>query len=65
MLEKKKVYQQKRLKLKYLKPKYFNCEVMANCKNCIKGYKYNIYKVLKNHNFFNCSKIEKYNLYID
>lgn len=62
---KKKLWLQKRLKLKCPKPKYFNYKMIVNCKNCIKGYKYNISKALKNYSFFNYLKIQKCNLYIN
>lgn len=37
---------------------------MANCKNCIKGYRYDIYKALKNYSLSNYLKIQKCNLYV-
>lgn len=46
----KKTLVAKKLELDYSKPKYFNCEMIANYKTDIKVYKYNIYKTLKNHN---------------
>lgn len=36
---------------------------MASSKICIKNYKYNIYKALKNHSFTNYLKARKYNAY--
>lgn len=32
-----------------MKPKYFNCEIVANCKVCIQGYKYDTCKAPKNY----------------
>lgn len=42
VLEERKLWLQKGLKLECPKSKCFNCEVMANCKNCIKGYRWDI-----------------------
>lgn len=53
---KKKLWLQKRLKLKYFKAKCFNCKIMANCKICIKNHQCNICKLPKNHGFFHCFK---------
>lgn len=59
MLEERKFWPQRGLKLEYPKPKCFNCEVMANCKDCIKGHRCDTCKAPKNHSSSNCSKIGK------
>lgn len=56
ILEEKKLWPQKGLKLECFKPKCFNCKIMANCKICVKNYQYNICKPPKNHGFFHCFK---------
>lgn len=38
ILEEKSLWPQQGLKLKWVKPKCFNCEVAANCKVCIRGH---------------------------
>lgn len=63
ILEKKKPWSQKRLKLEYPKPKCFNFKVMANCKICIKNHRCDTCKVPKNHSSFNYSKIQKCDSY--
>ena len=35
------------LKLEFVKSKYFNYQLVAKCKICVKGYKCDLYKVLK------------------
>ena len=59
----KKLWLQRRQKLECSKPKYLNSKMMANCKNYIKGYRYDTYKALKNYSLSNYSKIQKCNLY--
>ena len=45
ILEKRGIWPQKKLKLSCLKLKCFNCQVVAECKICIKGHKCEICKV--------------------
>ena len=59
VLEERTLWPQKGLKLECPKPKCFNCEVMANCKDCIKDHRCDTCKAPKNHSFFNYSKIRK------
>ena len=59
VLEKQTFWPQRGLKLECPKPKYFNCEVMVNCKDCIKGHRYDICKAPNNHSSSNCLKIQK------
>lgn len=47
-----------------MKLKYFNCEVITNSKIYIKDHKYEIYKVLKNHNSISYSKDKKCDVYV-
>ena len=56
ILEEKGIWPQKRLKLSYLKPKCFNCQVAAECKICVKGHKCEICKIPKVCSSLNCSK---------
>ncbi len=39
----------KGLNLEYVKPKCFNCQLVIEYKICVKGHKYNSYKVSKKH----------------
>ena len=59
VLEERQLWPQQGLKLECSKPKCFNCEVMANCKICIKGHKCDTCKAPKNHSFTICSKARK------
>lgn len=59
VLEERKLWPQQGLKLECLKPKCFNCEVMANCKICIKSHKCETCKAPKNYSSINCSKAQK------
>lgn len=38
------------------KDKWFNCQIAADCKICMKSYKYDIYKALQNHIVNKCLK---------
>lgn len=45
ILEKKNLT--RKLKLECIKLKYFNCQILSECKICVKGYKYTLYKAFK------------------
>ena len=47
VLEERTLWPQRGLKLECPKPKCFNCEVMANCKDCIKGHRCDTYNIGK------------------
>ena len=57
ILEKLQLWPIESLNLEYLKPKYFNCQVVIDCKIYIKGHKYDLYKSLQNHSIPNIEKI--------
>ena len=47
VLEKRNLWPAKKLKLECLKPKCFNCQLVAECKIYVKGHKYDSCKVPK------------------
>lgn len=58
VLEERGLWPAKGLKLECTKPKCFNCQVVADCKICIKGHKCDPCKISKQHSGSNtCSKI--------
>ena len=49
VLEERNLWTAKVLKLEYSKPKYFNCQVVADCKICVKGHKCDLCKTSKQY----------------
>lgn len=52
-----------KVKIRMLKPKFFNYKVMTNYKVCIKGHKWDICKALKNYSSISYSKTRKCDVY--
>lgn len=60
-LEERGILPVRGLNLSCLKPKYFNCQVAAKYKICIKEHKCDTYKLPCQCNFTTCSKIKRCN----
>lgn len=49
VLEERNLWPTRGLKLEYTKPKCFNCQMLSECKICVKGHKCELYKAPKQH----------------
>lgn len=47
------------LNLECPKPRCFNCQVAADCKNCVKKHKCDLCKAPRDHSAFDCSKNQR------
>lgn len=63
-MKKKELWPAKKLNLNCLKLKYFNCQVAANDKICVKGHKCDTYKIFCLCSSLNCWKNWQYDIYI-
>lgn len=52
VLEEQNLWPAKGLKLECTKPKCFNCQVVADCKICVKGHKCDLCKTPKQHSAY-------------
>ena len=48
-MEERNLWPSRGLNLECPKPKYFNCQVTVEFKICVKGYKYELYKIPRQH----------------
>ncbi len=63
VLEKQQLWPVKGFNLECFKPKYFNCQIAADCKICVKSHKCDLCNVHRNHSVPNCSKNWQCNFY--
>lgn len=63
-LKERRLWLTKNLNLNCPKLKYSNCQVAADYKICVKGYKYDIYKIFCQCNLLNYLKNRQCDAYI-